>query len=106
MYFYIYYRIAPRGSERARQVVAALMLELEQRTGIAGRLLQGADDSTLWMEIYEGVRDAGSFSALIGELLKSLEFETFLAPGSSRVTEPKGAITQNELVVGSKVAPV
>jgi hypothetical protein len=33
------------------------------------------------------VPDAGSFPALIAELLKSLEFETFLAPGSRRVTE-------------------
>jgi hypothetical protein len=87
VYLYIYYRIAPQCSERARQAVAALMLELEQRTGIAGRLLQGADDPTLWMEIYERVPDAGSFPALIAELLKSLEFETFLAPGSRRVTE-------------------
>jgi hypothetical protein len=86
-YFYIYYRIAPQCAERARQAVAALMLELEQRTGIVGKLLQGADDSTLWMEIYEGVPDTGSFAAIIGELVKPLEFEAFLAPGSSRVTE-------------------
>ncbi len=87
VYLYIYYRIAPQCSERARRAVAALMLELEQRTGISGRLLQGAGDPTLWMEIYEGVRDTASFSALIAELLKSLNFETFLAPGSRRVTE-------------------
>jgi hypothetical protein len=86
-HFYIYYRVAPQCSERARRAVAALMLELEQRTGVAGRLLQGADDSTLWMEIYEGVRDAESFSAIIGELLKPSGLEIFLAPGSSRVTE-------------------
>ena len=65
-----------------------LLASAEQyRTGIAGKLLQGADDSTLWMETYEGVRDAESFSAIIGELLKPSGFETFLAPGSSRVTE-------------------
>ena len=64
-----------------------MMLELEQRTGIGGRLLQGADDSTLWMETYEAVRDAESFAAIIGELLKPLEFDTFLAPGSRRANE-------------------
>jgi hypothetical protein len=86
-HFYIYYRVAPTHAVRARQAVAALMLELERRTGIAGKLLRGADDSLLWMEIYEGVRDPASFAGTIADLLQRAEFEEVLAEGSSRVTE-------------------
>jgi hypothetical protein len=63
------------------------MLELERRTGIVGKLLQGADDSLLWMEIYEGVRDPALFATAIADLLERAEFEGLLAEGSSRVTE-------------------
>jgi hypothetical protein len=86
-HFYIYYRVAPTHAVRARQAVAAMMLELERRTGIAGKLLRGAEDHLLWMEIYEGVRDPASFAAAIQELLKRAEFEGLLAEGSSRATE-------------------
>ena len=86
-HFYIYYRIAPQSAEQARREIAALMLALERQTGIIGRLLQREDEATLWMEVYEGVRDSADFQEKLDELLRIHSFARYLAPGSARTTE-------------------
>ena len=60
---YVYYRLAgdPRGG-RAR-AVAALLADVEARTGVGGRLLVRRDDPRTWMEVYEPVARAGGLRA-------------------------------------------
>ena len=86
-HFYIYYRVAPKSAEQARRELAALMLALERQTGIIGRLLQREDEATLWMEVYEGVRDSADFQSKLDDLLRVHGFAQYLAPGSARKTE-------------------
>ena len=39
------------------------------------------------MEVYENVRDADQFEAMLNNLLDAHRFSAFLAPGSARTTE-------------------
>jgi hypothetical protein len=87
VHFYIYYRVAASHATVARGVVEAVLRALEERMGVVGRLLQGADESLLWMEIYENVRDPERFEATLGDLLAARRFAAFLAPGAARRTE-------------------
>ena len=65
-HFYVYYRVTADTAE-SRALIEALMVEVEARTGIAGRLLARCEDPSTWMEVYEGVVDAAAFlSALDG----------------------------------------
>jgi len=59
-HYYIWFRVAG-DLERAREAVNAVVADLNRRTGIAGRLLQGRADPRTWMEIYENVTDARAF---------------------------------------------
>ena len=59
---YIYYRLrADLDADIAHASVRAMQAALERATGIAGRLLQRADDASTWMEIYEGVTEHAAF---------------------------------------------
>lgn len=60
VHYYVWYRVlaAPAQAQRA---VAALQDELATQTGIRGRVLMRRDDSTTWMEIYEGVAAPAQF---------------------------------------------
>jgi hypothetical protein len=84
---YVYYRIAPEQAARAREAVAAVLATLEQRHGIIGRLLRGAEEPLLWMEVYENLRDADRMLADLEGLLAERSFDALLAPGSTRRTE-------------------
>lgn len=67
-HFYVYYRVAADTAE-SRALIAALMAEVEARTGISGRLLARCEDPSTWMEVYEAVVDANAFlSALDGSV--------------------------------------
>lgn len=57
---YIYYRVD--GNFLPIQQQANLLLaEIQQKTGITGRLLRRRDDAHTWMEIYEPISDAAAF---------------------------------------------
>ena len=84
---YVYYRIAADHAAAARAAVAAVLRALEERFGIVGRLLQGADEPLLWMEIYENVPDLERFEAALEGELTVQGFADHLAPGSARRTE-------------------
>ena len=87
VHYYVYYRIAIAHAADARRTIAAVLALLEQRVGVAGRLLQRQDEPLLWMEIYEGVRDPAVFEVTLAELLAERAFASFLAPGSTRKIE-------------------
>ena len=87
IHYYVYYRIAAPHATAARGVIEAVLRALEDRAGIVGRLLQGADEPLLWMEVYENVRDPERFEATLEDLLAARRFAAFLAPGSERRVE-------------------
>ena len=59
-HYYIWFRVTG-DVQQARAAVATLVADLQERTGVVGRLLQGRHDPRTWMEIYENVNDAGAF---------------------------------------------
>ena len=59
-HYYVWYKLAGDPA-RAREAVAAMMLDLALSTGVAGRVLVRNDDARTWMEIYEGVDDVEEF---------------------------------------------
>ncbi|MFC3531044.1 DUF4936 family protein [Vogesella facilis] len=61
---YIYYRVDGNFLP-AQQQANALLAEIQQKTGIAGRLLRRRDDAQTWMEIYEPIGDAAAFGAAL-----------------------------------------
>ena len=87
VHFYIYYRVAAPQVAAARAAIEAVLRALEDRLGVVGRLLQGADEPLLWMEVYENVFDPERFEATLGDLLAARRFVAFLAPGSARRIE-------------------
>lgn len=84
---YVYYRVAAEHAAVARTAVEAVLGALEARIGIVGRLLRGANDATLWMEVYENVPDVERFEAFLEHELSLRDFAGYLAPGSSRTIE-------------------
>ncbi|MEO8740620.1 MAG: DUF4936 family protein, partial [Casimicrobiaceae bacterium] len=87
VHYYVYYRVLSTQVAAARAVIARLFAHLEERTGVSGRLLQRQDEPLLWMEIYEGVRDAREFERILAELLAETDFAVYLVPGAERHTE-------------------
>ena len=84
---YCYYRIAPERAAAAREAVTKAFRVLEERLGMIGRLLQGASEPALWMEVYENVRDPERLEATLADLLAEHRFSECLAPGSERRME-------------------
>ena len=87
VHYYVYYRVLPTHPAAAKAALARILTQLEERTGVTGRLLQRQDEPLLWMEIYEGVRDAHGFERVLSKLLAAADFTALLAPGSARKTE-------------------
>ena len=92
---YCYYSISPLHAGAAREAVGLAFRVLEERFGIVGRLLQGEREPSLWMEVYENVRDPDRLEAILADLLAEQRFSACLAPGSERRMErfvaPRGS---------------
>ncbi|HEY7944442.1 MAG TPA: DUF4936 family protein [Casimicrobiaceae bacterium] len=84
---YVYYRVDTAHAATARRTIAEVLARLEERVGVAGRLLQRRDEPLLWMEVYENVQDSVRFEAMLGDLLDTHRFSQFLAQGSTRTIE-------------------
>jgi hypothetical protein len=87
VHYYVYYRVAVAHAAAARRAIAAVLMLLERRVGVAGHLLRRQDEPLLWMEVYDGVRDPAAFEAALAQLLDERGFAGFLAPGSTRKVE-------------------
>lgn len=72
---------------QARKLVRLVQSALKNETGIDGRLLRKRDDPSTWMEIYEGVGDAGKFEQCLAAVLQATDFAAALATGSVRHME-------------------
>ena len=83
--YYIYYRVAQ--PVQAQALVRSIQSSLKSRLGITGRLLRKRDEPATWMEIYEGVEDAGAFEQQLAAMVQAANFATILETGSARHME-------------------
>ena len=63
--YYVYYRVDPARAAALRAEVETLFQAVQEKTGIRGRWMQRRDDSSTYMEIYEGVEDETAFEAVL-----------------------------------------
>jgi len=63
--YYVYYKLAPDRVEAARALVNELFEIVQERCGVRGRWMRRRDDPSTYMEVYEGVRDAAAFEAVM-----------------------------------------
>ena len=68
-HFYVWYTVT---ADRAAAVraVAGLIADVEDVTGVAGRVLARRDDAATWMEVYENVADATAFARALDVLAR------------------------------------
>lgn len=83
-HFYVYYRV-DGDPVAARAKIAALIAEVEARTGIAGRLLARCDDPSTWMEVYEPVRDAAPFARALAACVRRVGAAVVATDGIRRI---------------------
>jgi hypothetical protein len=67
--FYVYYRVTA-DTAAARATIGALMADVEERTGVSGRLLSRSDDPSTWMEIYQPVGNPGAFARTLATCVR------------------------------------
>ena len=65
MNYYVYYKVPSDRTVALRALVAELFTKLERQTGVRGRWMRRRDDPATYMEVYEGVKDAAAFEALL-----------------------------------------
>ena len=65
MNYYIYYKVAPERVDEMRSRVQALFAIMQDQSGVRGRWMRRRDDPSTYMEVYEGVKDAAAFEALL-----------------------------------------
>lgn len=65
MNYYVYYKLDPARAESSRAAVQAIFDAIERRLGVRGRWMRRRDDAATFMEVYEGVKDAAAFEALL-----------------------------------------
>lgn len=85
--FYVYYRVAAENAAAARRAVMALFAQLRTQTGVSGRLARRRDDPTMWMEVYERVKEDGKFEQALISCAAQQDLDKLVAVGSSRNTE-------------------
>lgn len=65
MNYYVYYKVAPTQVATLKLQVQALFDAVEKQFGVRGRWMHRRDDPTMYMEVYEGVKDERGFEALL-----------------------------------------
>jgi len=84
--YYVYYR-TNAAVERVRAVTAPMFAALVRATGVRPRLLRRCDDTTTWMEVYEGIADRNDFEVALAGATERYEMHALLAPGTARHVE-------------------
>lgn len=85
VHMYVYYRIeAP--DVHAQRRVAAMLAQIETRTGVVGRLLMRCEDPHTWMEAYAGITELAAFRSVLDECVQRHELAA-LAEHGVRHTE-------------------
>ena len=65
MNYYVYYKIDAAHLPNIRLSVEVLFKKIKAEQGVQGRWMRRRDDSSTYMEVYEGVKDAQAFEALL-----------------------------------------
>jgi hypothetical protein len=73
--YYVYYKLDPARAEASRAMVQAIFDAIERSHGVRGRWMRRRDDAATFMEVYEGVRDAGAFETLLEKVGAQLGVE-------------------------------
>ena len=63
--YYVYYRVDAARRDALGALVQDLFKSIESQTGIRGRWMRRSDGSPTYMEVYEGVRNAAVFEAVL-----------------------------------------
>jgi quinol monooxygenase YgiN len=64
-HYYVYYKISPDQTSQVRDAVQILFKTIEKQCGVRGRWMRRRDDPSTYMEVYEEVKDAAAFEALL-----------------------------------------
>ncbi len=83
-HFYVYYRVVA-DTRAARATIGALMANVEERTGVSGRLLARIDDPSTWMEVYEPVGNADAFARTLAACVRKFAAEAVAVDGTRKV---------------------
>jgi hypothetical protein len=67
---YVYYRISADNAA-ARDTVAMFFAQVADATGVVGRLFARCDNAATWMEIYEPIDDAATFTRQLAALART-----------------------------------
>jgi hypothetical protein len=63
--YYVYYRIDPARADELRGEIERIFGVVERATGVRGRWMRRRDEPATYMEVYDNVRDAQAFEALL-----------------------------------------
>ena len=63
--YYVYYRVDPARLGSLRVEIEKLFEAVQKESGVRGRWMRRSDGSATYMEVYEGVKDAHAFEALL-----------------------------------------
>ena len=63
--YYVYYRVDAARVDALEPEIESLFEKIQKQFGIRGRWMRRRDDPSTYMEVYEGVRDAAAFEALL-----------------------------------------
>ena len=63
--YYVYYRVDVARVDALRLAVQELFKIIKRETGVSGRWMRRRDDPSTYMEVYESVRDAAAFEAIL-----------------------------------------
>lgn len=85
--YYVYYRVTPDDAGTCEARVLELFTNLQQTTGVAGRLLKKRSEPLLWMEVYENVRDDAKFELELQQAVAQLKLDECLKDATDRRIE-------------------
>jgi hypothetical protein len=85
--YYVYYRVGADHSGACEARVLELFTNIQQTTGVTGRLLKKRSEPLLWMEVYENVRDDAKFELALQQAVSQLKLTDCLQDASDRRTE-------------------
>jgi Domain of unknown function (DUF4936) len=85
--YYVYYRVDPAQLGILGIEIEKLFGKIEKEFGIRGRWMRRRDEPTTYMEVYEGVRDANAFEAMLEAQSERLGLARLLPPGATRRRE-------------------
>ena len=88
VHYFIYYRIREDcDPDIAHNSVRTMQADIEEQTGIAGRLMIRIHDDATWMEIYENVFDAEKFEQVLQDAVDANDLIALVEPGAARHIE-------------------